>query len=76
MVSSIKSLVSNEESGHIGWKICAGVFNEVAAAGPSFMVIARLRSRLDPFELRMFANSELRLAADTQFARSGWYWFC
>ncbi len=40
------------------------------------MVIARLRSRLDPFELRMFANSELRLAADTQFARSGWYWFC
>jgi hypothetical protein len=32
MVSSIKSLVSNEESGHIGWKICAGVFNEVAAA--------------------------------------------
>lgn len=40
------------------------------------MVIARLRSRLDPFELRMFANSELRLAADTQFARSDWYWFC
>lgn len=32
MVSSIKSLVNNEESGHIGWKICAGVFNEVAAA--------------------------------------------